>query len=111
MFQMAYAIGGLELEATQTMKILSGIEDPEVEECLEKMAEATENIEGNEFQKLNHMIGKMFYLSISNNPENVEMFKVQGNFFHDCFFVLNNLVLDHMFWSYDKALDSVNVEK
>ena len=101
-FEKAYALGKLELTQSQIFKLLTEQSDEEVDACLEAMNEATEKVQTDKFQRLNH-VGNVYYI-----PEKEpKMFKVNGGFFDDSFLLLKMMIWDHLQPNYRKALDKV----
>ena len=88
-------------------QIVSILLDNEDEESLNALFNQAEDmIEIDEEKKFYQNYGALYYL-LPDEDENINVFDVEGSFFHECLFMIPGMTSDHFQPSYKAGLDSI----
>ena len=102
------AIDKISLSVQDTLKILAGLEESEVNANLNQLAEIISKVEQKQFPQLQHP-GKVFYLRRINSKE-FGVFSTPGEFFSSSLLLFENMALDHLQPYYEEAFANVKLK-
>merc|ERR1712156_850514 len=104
------AFDQISISIQDTLKILAGLEDnPEVKANLDKLSTTINNVEQNQFPKLEHL-GNIFYMR-KVDSEVFKIFSTPGEFFTDSLLLFENMALDHLQPYYEEAFANVKLNE
>ena len=102
------AIDKISISVQDTLKILAGREESEVNANLNQLAETISKVEQKQFPQLQHP-GKVFYLRRINSKE-FGVFSTPGEFFSSSLLLFENMALDHLQPYYEEAFANVKLK-
>ena len=91
-----------------TLKILAGLNEPEVLNKLDKLAETISKVDQKQFAKLEHP-GQVFYLR-KVDSKNFKVFSTPGEYFSSSLLLFENMALDHLQPYYEEAFANVKLK-
>ena len=91
-----------------TLKILAGLNEPEVLNNLDKLAETISKVDQKQFAKLEHP-GQVFYLR-KVDSKNFKVFSTPGEYFSSSLLLFENMALDHLQPYYEEAFANVKLK-
>lgn len=91
-----------------TLKILAGLNKPEVLNNLDKLAETISKVDQKQFAKLEHP-GQVFYFR-KVDPKNFKVFSTPGEYFSSSLLLFENMALDHLQPYYEEAFANVKLK-
>ena len=101
---MAKSIGQSEFSYATMLSILTDCEDQDsLTSLLEQVEGNRERAEGERFYQ---NFSKLHYF-LPDEDGNIQVFDVEGSYFHDCLMLLPSMITDHQMASYQQAFDSI----
>ena len=91
-----------------TLKILAGLNEPEVLNNLDRLAETISKVDQKQFAKLEHP-GQVFYLR-KVDSKNFKIFSIPGEYFSSSLLLFENMALDHLQPYYEEAFANVKLK-
>jgi len=91
-----------------TLKILGGLNEPEVLNNLDKLAETISKVDQKQFANLGHP-GQIFYLR-KVDSQNFKIFSKPGEYFSSSLLLFENMALDNLQPYYEEAFDNVKLK-
>ena len=105
LMSMLRAVDQVPLSVQDHLKIIAGVDDPEVSKNLEKLSQALSQADQDQFPKLEHP-GKIFYLH-KEAPKKFKILTSPGKYFSENLLFFENMVLDHLQPYYEEAFANV----
>jgi len=102
------AIDKINLSVQDTLKILAGLGESEVNANLNQLAETISKVEQKQFPQLQHP-GKVFYLRRVDS-KNFRIFSTPEDFFSSSLLLFENMALDHLQPYYEEAFANVKLK-
>lgn len=107
---MCRAVDQVPMTVQDQVKILAGIDGPEVRANLDKLSDALDKVNQDRFPNLDHH-GHIFYMRRKGqNIDDFGLFKAPGTFFTDSIQLFDNMVADHMQPYYEEAFAKVKLK-
>ena len=85
-----------------------GLNEPEVLNNLDRLAETISKVDQKQFAKLEHP-GQIFYLR-KVDPKNFKVFSTPGEYFSSSLLLFENMALDHLQPYYEEAFANVELK-
>jgi len=105
---MLRALDKVDLNIQEYLKILAGIEEPEVTENLETFSQILDGVEQDKFPNMQHH-GRIFYLRRLQEGH-FKIYDTPGNFFSDSLLLFENMISDHLQPYYEEAFSKVKLD-
>ena len=105
---MLRAFDKVDLNIQDYLKILAGIEEPEVTDNLEKFSQILDGVEQDKFPNMQHH-GRIFYLRRLQEGH-FKIYDTPGNFFSDSLLLFENMISDHLQPYYEEAFSKVKLD-
>merc|ERR1711953_1330962 len=105
---MLRAFDKVDLNIQDYLKILAGIEEPEVIDNLEKFSQILDGVEQDKFPNMQHH-GRIFYLRRLQEGH-FKIYDTPGNFFSDSLLLFENMISDHLQPYYEEAFSKVKLD-